>query len=80
MIELEETASIRDVQRWFEENYMAVLVGQSERQHFGHELADLLGREVDDSDHLFPDEIFLAIMMGDLRGIALFSKTSKIDF
>ena len=44
-----------------------MLIGETERQHFGHEFANLSRGKVDDGRNQSPDEAVWRVMLGNLR-------------
>src|SRR5205807_10209744 len=65
---LEELASVRNLLVRHDQHDRAIAVGKAERQHLGHELADLARREIDDRRHLATDQAFGCVMHGELGG------------
>ena len=64
---LKQPAAVRHLALNRRQHHRALVVGEAERQHLRHELADLARREVDDRRHLPADQRLRAIVFGDLR-------------
>jgi hypothetical protein len=77
---LEETRAVGDPLIGGEEHDLPTLIGKSESQHFGHELAYLTRRKVHDGRHLPPYEGVALIVTSDLgAGLLQANSGSKID-
>ena len=57
-ITLEEPAPVRNRALRPDQNDLAILIGKAQRQHLGHELADLARRKIHDRCDLPADECF----------------------
>ena len=62
----EHPPAIGHIQIGFQQHDLAVGIGDAQHQNFGHELADLAGREIDDADDPTTGQGFRILMFGDL--------------
>jgi hypothetical protein len=64
---LEQASAVGHRLRGRDKHHLALLVGETQGQHLGHELADLPRREIDDRSHLAPHQALGRVVLGDLR-------------
>ncbi len=61
---LVQPPTIRNLLIWHDEYHLPVTVGEAEYQDLRHELADLLGREIDHGSDLAADQVLERVARG----------------